>query len=163
MIQKRWFSVETLADGSIGKVCEVEAKGRNGSVVRFYEAVDKADACSQAKSWHEADKARRRSAYSDRVSANPGACTLHPRHPKKCPKCKEQRRRIKTGECAKRRTEVSAEELLKAKKIRDRISAEARTWVSLLSRFDALGPVAFRAWLVSRIRPMVVPEAQAAE
>lgn len=53
MIQKKWFAVEQHADGSLGAVTEAPAKGRNGSVVRYYEAVDAADACAQAKEWYE--------------------------------------------------------------------------------------------------------------
>lgn len=53
VIQKKWFRIEHNADGSLGAVTEVDAKGRNGSIVRYYESVDAADACRQAKEWYE--------------------------------------------------------------------------------------------------------------
>lgn len=64
MIQKKWFCVETAADGSVLSCTQVEAKGRSGAVVRFYEAVDEADACSQAKEWYDRWREGRRIANS---------------------------------------------------------------------------------------------------
>lgn len=51
MIQKKWFRVEQNKDGDILSCDEVECKGRQGAIVRYYEAADKAEACSLAKQW----------------------------------------------------------------------------------------------------------------
>lgn len=59
-LQLKWFRVEQAADGSILSCEEVDAKGRRGAHVRYYEAVDKAAACSAAKEWHERHKAQGR-------------------------------------------------------------------------------------------------------
>lgn len=61
MIQKKWFRIETDKDGAILSCEEVSSKGRQGAVVRYYEALTKADACKQAKEWQR-ERANRNSA-----------------------------------------------------------------------------------------------------
>jgi hypothetical protein len=50
-IQRKWFRVEQDASGAILSCEEVSTRGSKGAHVRYYEAVDKEDACAQAKAW----------------------------------------------------------------------------------------------------------------
>jgi hypothetical protein len=59
-LQLKWFRIEQDASGAILSCEEVEAKGRRGAHVRYYEAVDKAAACDAAKAWYERYLMRRR-------------------------------------------------------------------------------------------------------
>jgi hypothetical protein len=101
VIQKRWFRIETAKDGSILNCSEVEAKGRSGGVVRFYEAVDAADACSQAKAWYINDRnAKREWAAKARAAAKAkGLCVQCKRRKpfkgkKQCQVCSDMKREI---------------------------------------------------------------------
>lgn len=171
MIQKKWFSVETLKDGSVGKFCEVEAKGRNGSVIRFYEAIDAADACSQAKDWHSRRKARDNKLRADKREElrATGVCFRCRKKPMVnaswCAECRDKanllRRQLRRGERPVSVPRLSADDAFareKERNARDRErmkekhgSAAVYRYVILLEKFDRLGPGAFRAWLVSKI------------
>ena len=168
MLQKKWFRIESYADGSIASCEEVEVKGRNGSVVRFYEAADNAEACAQASAWFREQQLRFRSDMKTRSER--GLCL----------RCKK---RLVNGACercaaVKERANVRASG--KAPPVTGgaapshqagamhSAAVRGHTWQLLLRRFDELGPVAFRAWLVSKIPAMqqdtgVQPIAEAAE
>ena len=205
MIQRKWFWIEHLPDGGIGRTGESETKGRNGSVIRYYEAVDLADACAQAQQWWARKKqtnaefsARRRKERFARGLCE--SCGQRPieqsktqknrwgglsvRHHKVAKKCRE---------CMDRTAELSLERrrglrpanhpdantaYAKALEWRERAAAKAIAkagsstgivYLRMLTKFDELGAVAFRAWLVSKIPAMsetgdpAQPMAQAAE
>lgn len=181
MIQKKWFSVEHLKDGSIGKVVEVEAKGRSGAVVRFYEAGDAADACSQALAWYAryAEKARDSAREKLRAKRADGLCTgsgcrRQPRDGKSmCRECLEKtskrsaaiKRRRRAGDSSNLRLHPGGPEGVMNRRIQnsrarhDSIKSlpggrTANRYRQILDKFDGLGPVAFRVWLVSKIPAM---------
>lgn len=158
MIQKKWFSVEHLKDGSIGKVTEVEAKGRSGAVVRFYEAADAADACTQAAQWFARSRAQSAAANRRRRDARraDALCTDCGGTPTpgfvRCEGCRNRSAadmRLSRQGVNRRGPLLSPEEAY----ARYRSNPTVRL-ATVLRRFDALGPVAFRAWLVSKIPAM---------
>lgn len=205
MIQKKWFRVETGKDGSVLSCEEVEAKGRSGAVVRFYEAIDKAAACSAAKSWWE-DKLRkavvsgadRRLRYAkdglcETCGKSPVATDTRDRwgNPRgrastQCRACLDKAahyRELRKAGVRTRETRLGPDESFRREKERQRRSHEidrqraggsaATFYLRMLKKLDAIGHVAFRAWLVSRIPalqqtqewhpPLEYPMAEAAE
>lgn len=65
-LQKKWFRIEQDAGGAILSCEEVDSKGRKGAHVRYYEALDKAQACSDAVAWYEKSAAAWRIRYEKR-------------------------------------------------------------------------------------------------
>lgn len=183
MIQKKWFRVEHDKDGNILSCEEVDAKGRAGSVVRFYEAANKADACSQAKAWWERRLQQNREYQRQRRqnNARTGRCQDHgcalP-----CARCAKKRadyrERAKLGIQLKPQHR-EAEDALAAKR---EAGTRYRRWLIdirlVAEKHAALSAESFARWLrkeqearrtgngVTRRRPGVrapVPAAEAAE
>lgn len=168
MIQKRWFRIETAKDGSILSCSEVEAKGKGGGVVRFYEAADAADACAQAKAWYAAERQRCNAGVKQRAAARKArglciSCKTPSPDFARCKTCRdryaEYQRLQKSGLSNKRQAADPVEQLQRKK---DRAAAfkakkggSAKYQYSLiLSKLDKLSPgeaPAFRAWLVGKI------------
>lgn len=176
MIQKKWFRIEHLKDGSLGEVTEVDTKGRSGSNVRFYEALTKTDACKQAKEWYEKYRANSNAGikrlHDKRLSA--GLCISCGESPRcisvkgisrHCREClthvaelaaarragtpvgrPQHKDPVKTKQMAVERN-VRGNETRKEKYG----SLYAYNLACLLTKFDAIGPLAFRQWLVDKI------------
>lgn len=174
MIQKKWFRIEHLKDGSLGEVTEVDTKGKAGSTIRFYEALTKADACKQAKDWYAAHKLRN-NAESKRArnrQIDAGLCSY-----RNCPNlplagkrdCKQHRDQAAKRSAEHYQREIgnlpaverpSAEEVY-ARDLARRNASQRRRGGSLacqyrvvLKKLDELSPGEarlFRAWLVSEI------------
>lgn len=126
-----WFRVELDKSGAILRCEQVEAKEAGGRFVRFIEATTKAEACSAAKAWHEAHKAkdRARQAAVRRAKAARKEC-------RQCTQKAEKGRRY----CKDHRGGQSTH--------------RGGMQVSLqmvLRKFDMYSPKDFRAWLVSEI------------
>jgi hypothetical protein len=162
-----WWRVELDKDGSI-KTCDaVEASQKGSTYLRFVEAETKAHACTTVKKWYETKKrnaaVQSARAYASRKAAGtclmctqpkaPGRamCELHLRVHREA----EQRRR--NGDTSHARPHVPPAIQLAAERERGRVWArahggsEGRMMRRCLKQFDALGPEAFRAWLVSEI------------
>lgn len=163
MIQKKWFRVETASDGSILSCEEVEAKGRSGSVVRFYEAADKADACSQAKEWYERRRqqdreqsAKNRSERKALGLCSRSGCRSKPEKGRSyCARCSANKNEENKLRRQRRRDGDFSDSRINAGIQREKHGTQqSYRWWLLLQRFDELGPVAFRAWLVSKIPAM---------
>jgi hypothetical protein len=168
MIQQKWFRVGIDQKGDISSDSqEVESKGRNGIVYRYYQAVSLADACSQAKAyWRRCldQAAAYRKRYSDKHVSN-GLCSGCGKNPlatnQYCRACADR----KNARSAARRKgapllveKLSAERgIEKRRAARDKFHRENPwkvakvTYIRALEQLDALGHVAFRAWLVSKI------------
>lgn len=173
MIQKKWFRVETGKDGSVLSCEEVEAKGKAvGSVVRFYEAADKADACRQAKLWwsHKKEIDRDYSEKRQKIRRKAGLCSRCGKNPRaknrvNCEPCQKLRiaRAKELAEGAERiRPTYETPEAALAAKIasRDKVRTEHPENLVLiggmivLKKLDELSPgeaPAFRSWLMTRI------------
>jgi len=150
-----WFRVELDKSGAILKCEQVEAKESGGRYVRFIEASTKAEACSAAKAWHEAKKARNRA--GDKVRAElrkkQGLCRKCTNRARRAGLCEAHhaaaiaaQRRSRTGESTPRPA-LSADEA----QARARGQCRASPFRVCLRRFDELGPERFRAWLVAEI------------
>jgi hypothetical protein len=183
VIQLKWFRIETGADGSILSCTEVEAKGRSGGVVRFYEAIDADKACKSAQDWFASRQRSWKKRYENNKAS--GMCGCGCGGPARTGKTTCQAQVDRTTRLAKERKagrprmnirHATAEDALRASlddlarhdKARGG-SSGARLRANLV-RFDALGPIAFRAWLVSEINKrsdaahqIPTEEAQAAE
>lgn len=143
MIQKKWFRIETDASGAILSCEEVSSKGRPGAVVRYYEALTKADACKQARRWSEEQMRLRLKLHADRRAkgscfacdnpALPGkrSCAAHGGDP-------AAKRRALERFAAEKRDEVRRELLA--------VSLE-----EVLNQFDNLGAKRFRVWVTTEI------------
>lgn len=174
-----WYRVEL--DGS-GAVTATECAGPsrvNTRHVRYVEAVDAAQACSEVLAWY----AKRRRKANERESAlrnqnrAAGLCSVV------CCKSKPKTGRKQCSlhlkakaDSARRRyngapaliPKTSPEQILAnvrkrtedAKKI---TGGSCGTYARILGVFDKLGPVAFRAWLVSKIPVQQPEQAEAAE
>lgn len=175
MIQKKWFRIETDASGAILSCTEVDSKGRQGAVVRYYEALTKADACRQAKEWAErfrsnlrASNVRRR----DRLLAA-GLCKWCGKNPRvnadHCEECRvrvnklnnQRRRDRRNGDSAPRKNldPIQLRENVRASNNRHKDSLRAKwgsesSWVTscLVRHLDTLGPQLFRKMLCDKIR-----------
>ena len=171
MIQKKWFRIETDSEGNILSCEEVSSKGRQGAVVRYYEALDKADACKQAKEWANRYRETKRSSMNARRrerEAN-GLCVYCGVRPsasaQSCRECvalnTQRSRELRLGRVP-RISRLSDTEL--RERVRDRKRQEqklvAERWGSSrayaryldLVRLDRSGPEAFREDLCDRIR-----------
>lgn len=180
MIQKRWFRVESDKDGNVLSCTSVDIgiKHRRGALIRFYEAVDDADACSQAKQWWE----RRQGLTSESRKRNrqrraqSGVCEASERHGppapgrKLCATClaaavengRRTRERHRSGDLEDhRRSPLSdIERLERAREQVARCDNEmkllAGSWAAVahwrtLKRLRALGPDGLEAWLIAHI------------
>lgn len=183
MIQLKWFRIETGADGSILSCQEVEAKGRSGAVVRYYESASAGEACKAAKEWfthRQATQKARRQRFKDSGMcecgcggpARPGKTTCQARGARLAQFAKERR----AGRPLLRLRHATAEDSLDAFRA-GHVSSVRRRGGSIgcnlrmcLNRLDKVGPEAFRSWLVSEINKrsdaahqIPTEEAQAAE
>lgn len=199
MIQHRWFKIEQGADGTILSCVEVEAKGVKCGTVRFYSAVDASAACYAAKKWYKAHRIKHNSWQRDHrekikgngecVTRFSGCTKVVEPGKSRCANCKAKalagetarRARHKVGDMTDLRlhpggpAQVMQNQRAAAnagtRKLREAAGgARAYEALLMLRKFDSLGPVAFRAWLVSKIPsmqqtqgewhpPMVVDEA----
>lgn len=170
MIQKKWFRVEHQKDGSIS--CdEVEAKGKNGAVVRYYEALTKEEACYKAKQWWDKAKERYKEYSANRRASGICSCGKTARLGMcKCQDCADKsinrKRARKLGVLGSWKRKSSAEEALKARrdtnakhnKLRGgSVGSVCRT---ALRKLDSLGHEDFRKWLVSEINKRSAPTHQ---
>lgn len=168
-----FWRVELDKSGAILTCDLVPDQGKNGGRVIFVEAETKATACSNAKAWHERRKtlrARCDKKRSDDLKARrkAGLCTVcgRPAGPGKrpyygqtvsasvCQPCSTtlaaRRTERENGAAPKMRAHrISPEEAvvsaLRTRKLRLGLG-------TVLKKFDALGPVAFREWLVAEIQ-----------
>lgn len=185
MIQKRWFRVGTLPDGSISSdSCEVDVKGKNGTVYRYYEAASLSEACEAAKEWYARTHARDNARYQKtkasgmcpcgcRGPARPGKTTCQAKVDRISQRAKEResgRPLLKIGRHVTPDAALAAVRAGQASRIKRRGGNYAELLRRYLSKFDKLGPEAFRAWLVSKINErsdaahqVPTEEAQAAE
>ncbi len=163
-LQKKWFRIETGKDGDILSCEEVSAKGRAGSVVRYYEALDKAEACAAAKAWAENHRRNQRE-RSERYLSNPEKRSNRNRSER------ERRKKIRAGE--HRPSSVpplpAEEKLRRTKERNDRRNSRVKRAVqtatkilpsandmlqiyqSIAAEFDSRTPREFRAWLAGKI------------
>ncbi len=164
-LQKKWFRVEQSADGSILSCTEVDAKGRKGAHVRFYEAADSAAACDAAKAWYEnyaaKDRAAQRTRYGKRKSE--GSCTRCKSPPVAGKSlCARHRDALAEYNRAHYLGQVSPHTPLDPAIARARILANVKkqgllqrplkmNLRAVLREFDARNPVDFRVWLVLEI------------
>lgn len=134
MIQKRVFRIEhDPKDGSIRSCQEVDSKGRNGGIVRYYEALSEAEACSLAKQW-----------WQQRISATSGMRDA-----------KQSTHQSERAAALQRKHEASQ---ARSAAMRERYRTQGNPlYRHILQRFDELGPLAFRAWLASKL-PQDEPE-----
>lgn len=182
MIQKKWFSVEHQPGGTLGQVREVEAKGRNGSVVRFYEATDKADACSQAAQWYLRIKAQQNASQNElrarRIAK--GKCT-HCELPaipgrRTCARHIDRRRNRNKRPPATRPHYATLELAATALREANRASSArhnariggpmAKVYWNILRKLRMLGADGLEAWLIARIpnyEQLMAKESGAAE
>lgn len=190
MIQHKWFRIEQTSDGSILSCAEVEAKGRKGGTVRFYSAVDASAACALAKQWYERLRSRcaeaDRANYQRKIDkgvcvGNLKGCTNIPREGRRyCAVC-AYAKSCDNAARAKRRAQgdmtnlsrnpdgpmavmasVSERNLRRQLKERELSGGEAAArHLRTLKKLDALGHVAFRAYLVSKIKPEAVAKYEA--
>lgn len=147
-----WWRVELDTSGAILKVEQVEYAAQNKRLVRFVEADTKAEACNNAKRWYVAKLARDREIQSTKCKARRDAglcskCGRRPGAPRRiwCTLCLERKavesRRWRAGLSVPNHND---ENIAYAR--RAGINAYAA-----LKRFDEIGPVAFRAWLVEKL------------
>jgi len=154
-----WFRIELDSSGAILSCAEVELAERQGRLVRYVEAPNKTEACSSVKQWNE----RRLRAMVEKRQA-----IVARRHAEgKCTECeslalagakmcqihlerhraygKRDRERLKQGTNPGRKRLTPEMARL--------IHIEPAIRVSkIIFELDRLGPVAFRAWLVSLLR-----------
>jgi len=168
MIQKKWFRIETGADGSVLSCVEVPAQGRNGAVVRFYEAADKAAACSAAKEWYEKHRqsmnaSSKRTKERAAVAEKCRICLREPPRPGRlsCQGCVDSLPSRLPRKAHKRENRGNPEKVRDS--FRDTLqrttemhkevfgSPSGYNFWLLLRKFDTLGPAAFRDYLVSKI------------
>lgn len=165
-----WWRIELDKSGAILSCAHVEMSGTSRGRIRFVEADSDAEACSRSVDgyrrsllYHREKGATLRAAQTARGLCCISYCKNEPEHGKK--RCKEHAaignansRRWRSGEArANHPSEDLAAEARAAdrrrvtRKARDEKGGEAGLRVVLLSKFDTLGPVAFRAWLVAGI------------
>lgn len=160
MIQKKWFKIEMGADGAILSCTEVEAKGKNGSVTRYYEALSKEGACNRAKEWyaHRAATDRKRYVAAKATGLCVCGCGNPPRPGKTTCQAAIDRRELlrlerKAGRPPLRTFHATPEASMAAHRASEqrRGGSTGSVFRKCLKHFDKLGPEAFRAWLVSEI------------
>lgn len=172
MIQLKWFRVEHLKDGSLGGVTEVDNKGKNNSIVRYYEAVSAKEACNEACRWYanhtRTSEASKRNTYLRRKEKGLCVyCTVPPKKARKgktsCEECgkyqSEKQMSYYRGETQPRKV-ANPEELLARRKARAQAAVDSgkqlvgygAAYARCLERFDTLGPKNFRKWLVEEIQ-----------
>lgn len=170
-MQKKWFRIETDASGAILSCDEVDSKGRQGAIVRYYEALTKAEACEKAKEWAARYRAsatahtmrRQESAKANGYCIN---CYARPRvNASRCEICRDKfnarKRELRSGSEPLIR-KLSDDQLLehvlrKRQRARDKAKQKWGSYRSvevylMLSKLDTVGPDAFRAYLCDRIR-----------
>jgi hypothetical protein len=174
MIQKKWFRIETDVSGAIISCAEVDSKGKQGAVVRYYEALTKADACKQAKEWYASRKKwiaknvlRRRAIVKDggcRQCSSPRGSAGTSNFCRRCAdELARRQREMRAGTFVHTRGPQadSAESAFEKHKNNLRSKAEriakiggsgAARLLGTLRQFDQLGPDRFRSKLCERIR-----------
>jgi hypothetical protein len=166
-----WWRVVLDKDGSIKECTQVEATGKGGGHVRYLQANTKAEACSYAKAWYEKYKATKREAEVRRLlkckaEGRCTSCRKAPARPGKvtCQACCNQvvrrRKDVREGREQKREILTPEETLRRVRERQIRCNAQhggslGWTLQKCLKQFDALGPEAFRAWLVAEIERRV--------
>lgn len=169
MIQKKWFRIETDASGAILSCEEVSSKGRQGAIVRYYEALTKADACKQAKEW--AARYRSICAASQRKTAHEAKekglcirCRVNPLvNASHCESCREKARAEHVELRKRRKRGEPVRTPMPADKLRERVAQEQlrykRKWggarpyeyARLLKRIDTMGREELRQWVRRKI------------
>jgi hypothetical protein len=158
----KWWRVELDASGAILKCSEVEAAERGTGSVRYIEALSAAEACSYAKAWDARHKAAMRECHAKRYAERKaaGRCVrcgapgdaghvLCARHRKA-----DAERRRYGGETTPRIKHTPEQALAAHRKVDARYqrrNGKGKPFRKCLKQLDALGPEAFRAWLVAEI------------
>lgn len=173
-LQFKWFRIEQDASGAILSCEEVDAKGRKGAHVRYYEALDKASACSAAMGWYAAyTQVKREKSRTRRTKfAELGLCSScsRPKEPgredvqvcKMCAARAAERQRATKGrrESPLRPARLGADEFVRRmtgvsepakRRALPRQSQQCRHYVAMLEKFDRVTPNHFRTWLVGAI------------
>jgi hypothetical protein len=185
-----WWRGELNKDGGISTLTEVGQASKGSKLVCYVQATTRAEACSKIKAWWERRKGLIRSSSlrvrERRIAAGLcPTCGKAPCAPDRalCGPClqaavvrAEKVRRRKKGEHIPHapgwRRFSSAEEAAEAASARRRAQRDKHGHVNVfaptvLKKFDELGPVKFREWLVGIIESAkireAVPEAEAAE
>lgn len=188
-----WWRVELDKDGGIKTVTEVEEASKGAKLVCFVQATTRAEACSAAVNWWRNRVAKMRANLNERYSKNisAGVCgvcagPLAETSSRVCQKHLQQRR--DAWKRNYRRSRGDEVPLLSPRyKDADQAAAALRESVTrseernrhlhperhrvvlavtALKRFDELGPVEFRKWLVGIIeaaKAKAEPVAEAAE
>lgn len=156
-----WFRIELDGTGAILSCTEVELAEKQGRLVRFVEAPDKAGACSSVKQWYEhrcRTMVEKRQVMIARRHAE-GKCTdcEKPSAPgvKMCQTHIERRRAYGKRDRMRARGEAPPPE--RPIRLEPRIAYLAQCEPALkasriIFELDRLGPVAFRAWVMSLLR-----------
>jgi hypothetical protein len=166
-----WWRVQFHTDGSIKSISETEYVTTPHSIVSYVyvQANDKASACIAAKKWLERRKeiCRRSSAKGRKTRIAEGLCVNSGcRNPARegvtlCQDCQDKKTArtknwhdsVRAG-IDRRLSGKTPVQQLAERKADNAVRKVDTTWLSLLRRFDELGPEGFRAWLVSKIPAM---------
>jgi hypothetical protein len=138
-----WFRVELDRSGAILRCTQIEAVEENKRLVCYVQAVDKAEACSKAKSWSAERIAARKATFQRR------------RDEGKCARC--ERPAVPGQKTCSAHRPLSAAARANQQAAWDRAAAREAAKEAcgelprILRRFDALGPEKFRSWLVAEI------------
>lgn len=175
-----WWRVQFHTDGSIKNVDETEYVTAPGRVVSYVyvQANDKASACSAAKKWWDkrvairkkADAKSRHSRIALGLCSKPG-CGRKPREGKKtCQECADRASSLSreslesraSGVPDRRLSDKTPEQRMEDFRADQKVRRCDTTWLALLKKFDELGPVSFREWLLSHV-PSVADAQEAAQ
>jgi hypothetical protein len=174
-----WWKLTLDKSGAILSCEQVDQVEANGKLTCYVQATGKVDACARTKAWWEARKARKLAYKTQRRAAlaAKGLCRCGRRPPKPggkaCQDCltlgaaqlKRSRDRQKgldvplkapryATEAAAIEAYRNAERASKQKNAGPNKRAGLHCFLRghiVLAQFDALGPEAFRAWLVQKI------------
>lgn len=158
-----FWRVELDTAGSILSCEQAEVKGRSGGRVIYVEGETKAQACSNAKQWHEHRKNYMRTFTKDlrEKRIRDGLCVACGKERSRdgrrtCTKCaNKQSDRDKAGPAGRER--LTPEEAARRQEMQSadwrkrRGGSKGTTLRTVLRRFDESEPEAFRAWLVAEI------------
>lgn len=150
-----WFRIELDKSGAILACTQVEMSEAGGKLVRYVEAETKTEACKGVKAWFADRKAKQERCRVAKQAERKqrGHCSRCDRKATHGPLCgihharlQENRRRFREGKTEPRKelTPREAREAYENNRIRMALPR-------VLREFDARGPEAFRAWLVSEI------------
>lgn len=161
-----WFRIELDKSGAILKCDQVDQGFTGTKFVRFVEAETKAAACSDVKAWYENRllKARMDNARRAAIQLNAGLCrALCCKQPpaEGRTKCKKHLAAEAVNALRCKRGETKKQTRCPEKR-KQSVIASGRLggayFPTILKKFDELGSVQFRAWLVSEIERRSAPE-----